>query len=124
RAIARSQPTQPVPARVTEAARPVIVERVVAAHLAIDVDLQAGLLNAAAGTPVHPREAPAAGDLPSLVVGVVIRPEVHVRRDGDIPHAPDTIGVFPRDHGGRVNVDAVAERGGSNPCADLADRAE
>src|SRR5579859_1302338 len=72
RTFAGAQPPQPVPARVTEAARPVVVERVVAAHLAIGVDLEAGLLDAAAGAPVDPGEAAPAGHLPALVVGVVV----------------------------------------------------
>src|ERR1700733_7743118 len=66
RAVAGVQPAQPVAARVAKAAAPVVVERVVAAHLAIGVDLKAGLLDPAAGAPVDPREPLAAGDLPAL----------------------------------------------------------
>src|SRR5260221_7281653 len=96
------QPAQPVTARVAETARPVVIERMVTAHLAVGVDLEAGLLNATAGAAIDPRISRAAGYLPAFVVGVVIGSQVHVHREGDIPHAADTIVVLPHDRGRRV----------------------
>ena len=44
-ALRRPEPAEPVPARVTEAARPVVVQGVVRVDLPIGVYLQAGLLD-------------------------------------------------------------------------------
>ena len=51
------------------------------AQLAVGVDLEARLLDAAPGAAVHAREPGAAGDLPALVVRVVVGAQVEVGRD-------------------------------------------
>src|SRR5260370_42027126 len=99
------RPAQPVAAGVAETARPVVVERVVTAHLAIDVDLEAGLLDAAAGAAIDPRIALAARNLPAFIVGVVVGSQVEINGEGDIPHAADTVVVLPHDRGRRIDVD-------------------
>src|SRR5262249_56547031 len=124
RAVAGAQPAQPVAARVAEAAGPVVVERVVAAHLTVGVDLETGLLDAAAGAAVDPGEPLAAGYLPALVVGVVVGPQVHVHRDRDVPHAADAVLVLPDDRGRRVEIYARPDREIADPGANLPDRAE
>src|SRR5271165_766541 len=83
RTVAGAEPAQPVAARVTETATPVVVERVKSAQLAVTIDLEAGLLDAARSTAINPRIAQPASDFPALVVGVVIRPQVHVDPEGD-----------------------------------------
>src|SRR6516225_6946710 len=118
------QPAQPVAARVAETARPVVIKRVVTAHHAVGVNLEAGLLDAAAGAAVDPRVSLTACYLPALVIGVVIRSQVHVHREGDIPHAADTIVVFPHDRGWRVDVHAGPDRGTPDPRADFPHGAE
>src|SRR5580704_7809827 len=85
RTIAGAEPTQPVPSRLAEAAGPVVVERVVGAHLSVGVDLEAGLLDAAAGASIHARVPLTARDFPPFVVRVVIGTEVHIDREGDVP---------------------------------------
>ena len=52
-AVAGTEPSQPVTAGVPKAAGPVVVERMEGPHLAIDIGLEARLLNAPAGAPVH-----------------------------------------------------------------------
>jgi len=55
RALPGAQPAQPVSSGIPEAAGPVVVERMVGPHLSVDIRLEARLLNAAAGAPVHSR---------------------------------------------------------------------
>src|SRR5215472_7522759 len=124
RTFARAQPAQPVLARVAEAACPVVVKRVVAAHLAVGVDLKAGLLYAASSAAVDPGEPALAGDLPALVVGVVVRPQVHVDRHVDVPHTADAAGVLPADHGRHVELDVGTNMRAADPRPDLFDGAE
>src|SRR6185437_703766 len=109
------QPAQPVAARVAKAAGPVVIERVVTAQHAVGVDLETGLLDAAAGAPVDPRISFAARYLPAFVIGVVIGSQVHVHCQGDIPHAADTTVVLPHDRGRRVDVHAGPDRGIPDP---------
>src|SRR4029077_15416678 len=100
----RVQPAQPVATGIAEAARPVVVERVIGAHLAVGVDLETGLLNATACAPVDARVAPSAGDLPTLVVRVVVGAQVEVGRQRDVPDAADPVVVLPHDRGGCVDL--------------------
>src|SRR6516162_9663772 len=118
------QPAQPVAARVAETARPVVIERVVTAHHAVGVDLQARLLDAAAGAAIEPRISLTACYLPAFVISVVIRSQVHFHREGDIPHAADTIVVLPHDCGWRVDVHTGPDGGIPDPRADFPHRAE
>src|ERR1700691_3198925 len=68
RTFAGAQRMQPVTARIAKTARPVVIERVERSHLAVDVDLQARLLDSAARAAIDTGEASATGDLPTLVV--------------------------------------------------------
>ena len=61
--------------------------------------------------PVHrfTRAKPrAAGDLPALVVRVVVGAQVQVGRERDVPDAADAVVVLPHDRRGRVDRDARA----------------
>ena len=121
RALAGVQPAQPVAARVAEAARPVVVERVERAHLAVGVHLEARLLDAAPGAAVHARVARAAGDLPALVVRVVVGAQVQVGRERDVPHAADRRSRAPtRSSSARRSSIAGHDLGGADPGPHLA----
>src|SRR5260370_36817503 len=118
------QPAQPVTARVAETARPVVIERVVSAHLAVGVDLEAGLLDATAGAAINPRKSRAAGYLPALAVGGVIGSAAHAHRRGDIPPAAHTLLVLPLDRGRRLQGPPRPDRGLPGPGAGCPDHAQ
>src|SRR6202035_471996 len=80
--LARAEVPDPVVARVDEAARPVVLQGVELAQLAVAVDLEARLLQSSGGAPVHAGECLATCDLPALVVRVVVRAQVEVDREG------------------------------------------
>src|SRR6202034_2881122 len=116
------QPAQPVAARVPETAAPIVVQGMVRTHLAVGVHLEAGLLDAAPGAAVDPGVAAVSGDLPPLVVGVVVRPEVHVGGEGDVPYSPDTVLVLPDDGARGIDLDGGHHLGGAHPGPHLPDR--
>ncbi len=113
-----------MPPGIAEAARPVVVECVIRAHLAVGVDLETRLLNAAARATVDARVAPRAGDLPALVVRVVVGTQVHLRRERDVPHAAYPVVVLPQDRRRRVDRYARHDLGAADPCPHLGDRSE
>src|ERR1700722_2158607 len=53
-ALTRAEPAQPVASGVTETTPPVVVERGLRPHLAIEVRLESRLLNAPTSAPIHP----------------------------------------------------------------------
>src|SRR5215472_11314224 len=124
RAVSGLQPSQPMPARFTEAARPVIVQGVVPAHLPVRINLEAWLQDPTARAAVHSGESLGPGDFPALVIGVVVRAQVHVGCEADVPAAAYAVLVLPRDDRRCIQVDALAKRGNPDPRPHLLDRPE
>src|SRR5665213_211658 len=119
-----SQRTEPMAPRVAKTARPVVIQSVEGSHLPVEVDLETRFLDSSTGAAIHPGEASASRDLPALVVRVVIRTKVHVNGQRDVPHAANTIFVFPGHRGWRVHFDAGNDLRRSDPGAHFFDGSE